>query len=113
MSVGKGGGTVAAEQVLVVDVSDLSRGSTRALEHAGRSILLCNADGEFYAVENRCSHAATPLTRGRLEGCLLECPVHGARFDVRDGAAARRPARRPLNTFSVAVAGNSVEIRVG
>ena len=76
------------------------------------SILLCNVDGEFYAVENLCSHAATPLSHGRLDGYRLECPVHGARFDVRDGKVARRPARRALRTFPVVVTGSRVAIRL-
>jgi len=98
---------------LVVDATELGPGQTRAVEHRGTSVLLCNVDGDYYALENRCSHAAARLSVARLDGCLLECPVHGARFDVRDGSVARRPARRAIRTFPVVVSGGKVEIQLG
>ncbi len=89
---------------MICDVSDLAPGQTRVFEHAGRRVLVCNADGVYYAIEDQCSHAAFPLDGGRLKGCILECPVHGAKFDVRDGRAVRIPARKPVRTFSISVA---------
>jgi 3-phenylpropionate/trans-cinnamate dioxygenase ferredoxin subunit len=91
-----------AENVgLEVDVSDLGPGQKRPLEHAGVEILLCNVDGDFFAVENVCSHAAVPLSEGTLQGCELECDFHGAVFDVRDGSAIALPAKDGLRTFAV------------
>ncbi len=55
----------------------------------------------YCAVEDLCTHAAIPLSEGSLEGCVVECSVHGARFDVSDGSVVRRPALRPLCTFPV------------
>ncbi len=85
-----------------VDVSDLVNGQTRSIEVAGRKILLCNVAGEFFAIQQRCSHAAYSLADGRLAGFEIECPLHGARFDVRDGSVKRRPARTALETYSLA-----------
>lgn len=101
----------AAEESVVVDVSDLAPGAIRAVACGRRKALLCNVDGVFYAVAERCSHAAFSLTEGRLEGAHLECPLHGALFDVRDGSPVRRPASKPLATYPVAVDGSRAEIR--
>lgn len=98
---------------LVVDVSELASGRTRAVSHAGANLLVCNVDGAYFAVENRCSHAEVLLTVARLDGCLLECPVHGARFDVRDGSVARRPARRGIRTYPVVLKHGMLEIQLG
>ncbi len=92
------------------DVSDLTPGQTRVFEHAGQRVLVCNADGVYYAIEDQCSHAASSLLGGRLQGCILECPVHGAKFDVRDGRAVRVPARKPVKTFSISVSDGRAEI---
>lgn len=97
---------------LEVDVSDLAPGDMRVVEHAGTSILLCNVAGELFAVENLCSHAAVPLSEGELEGCELECVLHGAVFDVRTGEALALPARDPIRSFAIERVGDRVRIRV-
>jgi len=94
-----------------VDVSDLAPGATRPVACGRHRALLCNVDGSFYAVAERCTHAAFSLAEGRLEGPHLECPLHGALFDVRDGSPVRRPASKPLTTYPVAVEGTRAEIR--
>jgi nitrite reductase/ring-hydroxylating ferredoxin subunit len=96
----------------IFEVGDLGPGQTRALEHGGVAFLLCNVDGEFYAVENVCSHAAVPLTDAPLSGWELECEFHGAVFDVRDGSVVALPAKAPLRSFPVARDGDRVTIRL-
>ena len=95
-----------------VEDPGLAPGETRALEIGGRRLLLCNALGSLYAVEERCSHAAVSLADGRLEGTVLECPLHGARFDVRDGRVVSPPARRALRAFPVRTTESGLEIEV-
>ena len=58
---------------------------------------------QFYAVEDVCTHDGGPLGEGKLDGCELICPRHGARFDVRTGAATRMPAIEPAPTYAVRV----------
>jgi 3-phenylpropionate/trans-cinnamate dioxygenase ferredoxin subunit len=87
-------------------------GRTLSVEVDGVSILLCNVDGELHAVENQCSHARVPLDEAPLEGCELECPFHGARYDVRDGAAVALPAKKGLRTFAVRRGEGAIEITV-
>ena len=96
---------------VVVDVADLAPGQMKLVECGRRKALLCNVDGALYAVAERCTHAAYSLCEGRLRGAHLECPLHGALFDVRDGSPLRRPASKPLATYSVRVDGHGAEIR--
>ena len=66
------------------------------------ALLLCRPDpASLYAVANACTHDDGTLHDGRLDGSILECPRHGARFDVTTGAVVRLPAATPLPTFPV------------
>jgi len=96
---------------VTIDVADLAPGQTRAVEAFGAQLLVCNAEGRFYAIENRCPHALVRLDSAMLTGCILECPVHGGRLDVRDGSPQRRPIRTPAITFPVRESAGQIEIR--
>lgn len=65
-----------------------------------------------HAVENRCSHATARLDSGELDGCHIICPLHGARFDVRDGACVGPPASQPIRSFAARIHGADVEVAV-
>jgi len=97
---------------IVVDVSDLAPGQLRRIDAGERRLLVCNAEGTFYALEDRCPHAAVPLSGGVLRGCLLECPLHGGSVDVRDGSPAALPIRRPATTYPVRTLDGGSEIEI-
>ncbi|WP_445177210.1 Rieske (2Fe-2S) protein [Rhizorhapis sp. SPR117] len=87
-------------------------GDSRAYDVNGQAILLCKSDGAFYAVENRCSHALQALQGGAIRKCYIFCPVHGARFDLRDGSTAGTLTNKPIRTFAVRARGRSVEVLI-
>ena len=87
-------------------------GEMRALECAGRPIVLCNAEGQLYAVDDDCPHAGAPLSEGRLRGCILECPLHGGKIDVRDGSPAALPIRTPARSYAVRAGASGIEIEI-
>lgn len=60
-------------------------------------------EGKFYAWEDRCTHEDYPLGAGPLEGCVIECPQHGARYDVRTGRVLAPPAMIPLQIYQTEV----------
>jgi nitrite reductase/ring-hydroxylating ferredoxin subunit len=95
---------------VVVDVEGLAPGQVRAVDAEGTPVLVCNVDGAFYAIENRCPHVRIPLEGGRLSGTELECPLHGGRLDVRSGAPLAAPIRRPARTFGVRAVDGGIEI---
>src|SRR5262245_39774343 len=67
------------------------------------------ADG-WYAIEDVCTHDGGPVAEGRLEGCIIECPRHGATFDIKTGAALTFPAVSPVATYAVRVVGDDVQV---
>jgi len=85
-------------------------GRTQGFRVGELGLLLCNVEDEPYVVRDECSHARTPLSGGRLCGFVLECPLHGGKIDVRDGAPAAPPVRRPVQAFPVRRNGDQIEV---
>lgn len=77
------------------------------------SIALAHVEGEgFYAIDNICTHDGGPLGDCDLDGSSIECPRHGALFDVRTGKALTLPAILPVNTYAVRVVGDEVQVEL-
>ena len=81
-----------------------------AARPAGHAVVLCNVAGTFHAIEDVCPHLQVALSGGRLEGALLECPLHGGKVDVRSGAAAAPPIRRPARVYALRQGAAGLEI---
>ena len=75
----------------VADVNDVPEGKTKHVEVKEKEILLANSDGKVYALCDRCSHNNAPLSMGTLNGKVITCPMHGARFDVTTGKKIAEP----------------------
>ena len=95
----------------VAKVSDVPPGRTKVVELEGKRIALCNANGTIYAIDDICTHDNGPLGEGELFGDQIECPRHGARFDVKTGKVVCLPAVRPVKTYEVKVEGGEVRIK--
>ncbi|MBH0114072.1 non-heme iron oxygenase ferredoxin subunit [Novosphingobium sp. YJ-S2-02] len=90
-------------------VEDLAPGAIRLVELDGMDpLVLVNRAGEFFLLEDECTHAIASLSEGRLEGDTLFCPLHGGSFDVRTGKAKSLPCKMALNTFPVEVRDGAV-----
>jgi 3-phenylpropionate/trans-cinnamate dioxygenase ferredoxin subunit len=96
----------------VCGADEIAPGQAREFTVGDWRVLVCNVGGELFAVEDVCSHDRGPLGEGRLRGPIIECPRHGARFDVRDGSVKAPPAVRPVPCLPVEVAGGRVVVTV-
>jgi 3-phenylpropionate/trans-cinnamate dioxygenase ferredoxin subunit len=86
-------------------------GTCKTVSIDGTRIAIARLKDGLYAVENRCSHANSALITSKIHhGCQLACPVHGARFDLRTGAAKSPPAFTSLETFPVREADGQIEV---
>jgi nitrite reductase/ring-hydroxylating ferredoxin subunit len=75
----------------VADVNDVPAGKMKHIEVGEKEILLANSEGNVYALCDRCSHNNAPLSMGTLNGKVVTCPMHGARFDVTTGKKVGEP----------------------
>jgi 3-phenylpropionate/trans-cinnamate dioxygenase ferredoxin subunit len=97
------------EFINVATVDEIPLGDSKLVEIGFTGIALFNLDGEIYAIEDMCTHDGGPLVEGTVvNGCEVKCPRHGARFDIRTGAALSFPAFEPTRTFAVRIEGNQV-----
>ena len=100
-----------AEWVRVCSTSDCLPGEYQVAIVDGVLVAVINLDGTYHAIEDVCTHDGGELTGGTIVGCEIECPRHGARFDIRTGAVTCPPAYSPVASFPVKVEDGSVYTR--
>lgn len=100
------------EFVKAARLADVPDNSVRVVDINGVKIALCHSEGRFYAVADLCTHDGGPLGEGELYDNQIECPRHGARFDIRTGKVTCLPAVMPVPTFPVDVRGDEIFVGV-
>jgi len=94
----------------VAELGDLREGKLYPVEVEGEPVCLVKLAGAIYAFTDNCTHISGPLNQGDFDGCVVTCPWHGARFDVRSGKVQRGPARQDLYTYPVKVEGEAIYV---
>ncbi|MEN9693537.1 MAG: hypothetical protein RLZZ330_1181 [Actinomycetota bacterium] len=87
-------------------------GSLNHIEVDGIEIAMVHCEEGLFAVSDICSHAEVSLSDGYLNGCKLECPMHGAEFDVKTGEALSLPATKAIDTYKVTINGEGAQASV-
>ncbi len=100
--------------VSVAQAGEVKAGDSKRVMVDDHPIAIFNIGGEYFAVEDNCSHEDTPLSDGYVdeETCTVECALHGSRFDLRTGKALSFPAIFPVKTFEAVVEGGELKVRV-
>jgi len=96
--------------VAAAQLADVPDGGVLSVEVDGQEIALVRDGDDVYAVRDECSHASIPLSEGDVEGCEIECWLHGSRFDVRTGRPLNLPATEPVPTYSTQIEGDAVMV---
>ena len=100
--------------VRICPVADLPSGAAVRAEIDGTPIALVRTgDDEVFAIYDECSHAAVALSEGDVEGCTLECWLHGSRFDLRTGEPTGLPATVPVPVYPVEIRDGDVYLGLG
>lgn len=97
--------------VSVARVGEIPEGGVKVVYVDEVPVAVFHIDGAYHAIEDLCTHDGGPLADGVLEGCVIECPRHGARFDVRTGAVLAMPATVPVPAYDVRVEGDDIQVR--
>ena len=97
--------------VAVAKIGDVPVGGMAVVAIDRERIMLANVDGQFFALRDMCGHRNAPLSRGRLEGCIVECPLHFAQFDVRTGKLVDGPISADVPAYEVRVEGDTVLVK--
>jgi nitrite reductase/ring-hydroxylating ferredoxin subunit len=97
--------------VRVAALADLAEGAAFPAKLGNRPIALYRLDGQIHALDDVCTHALALLSQGFIEDGAVECPLHGARFDIATGRCLAPPASRDLRSYTVRVNGDDVYVR--
>ena len=99
-----------AAYVKVANADDLQPGQAKLVTAGDQQVALFNVGGTCYAIADTCTHRGGPLSEGTLEGDVVTCPWHGARFCVADGQVQGPPAHESVTSYPVRVTDGSIEI---
>ena len=104
---------IATGFVTVARASEIEPGTVRVVEVDGRSLAIGHTEeGEWGAIDNVCTHDGGVLGQGELDGNAVECPRHGARFDLFTGRVLALPAVRPVTAYAARVEGDEVQVEL-
>lgn len=101
-----------SEFVEVARQSEIPDKSAKCVEVSGKRIALFNLGGEFYAIDDTCTHKGGPLCEGKIEGEEVVCPWHRAHYEIKTGEVTTPPAPDGVTRYNVRVTGNAIEIEV-
>jgi len=103
----------------VAKTGEIKEGTMKPVDAGGREIMIVNYQGDYYAVEKKCTHRGGDLSRGGLEGKIVTCPLHGSKFDVTTGKSISGPKIGPIKlktedlpVYKVKVEGNSISVSI-
>jgi nitrite reductase/ring-hydroxylating ferredoxin subunit len=101
-----------ADFISIATIDEVSPGQAKLVEVNGNEIALFNIGGQFYAIDNNCTHVGGPLCEGEISGTEVTCPWHGATFDVTTGRVLGPPAVEAVNRYNLRITGGNIEIEV-
>lgn len=94
----------------VVSIDELTPGTRCVIDADGVAVAVFNIGGEYFAIKDECTHDGGELANGEVEGEVIICPRHGARFSIRTGAVLGPPAYEDVRTFPVRVVQGKVQV---
>ena len=103
---------MSGEWRVVAKTNEIQVEQFKPVEVQGKRLLICHTESGFYAIDDTCTHDDGPLADGWLEGNAIECPRHGARFDVTTGKVLCLPAAVGIKSYPVQVEGDQVKVQV-
>jgi 3-phenylpropionate/trans-cinnamate dioxygenase ferredoxin subunit len=96
----------------IATANELAPGQAKRVEAQGKRLALFNLDGRYYAIEDTCTHRGGPLSEGEIEGDVVICPWHGAKFRIASGEVLAPPARTGVASFPIRLNGSDVEVEL-
>jgi nitrite reductase/ring-hydroxylating ferredoxin subunit len=101
----------SSDFIPVAAAADIPEGAMKCVALDRRRVVIARVEERFYAFSDICGHRNAPLSRGTLSGHVVECPLHFAQFDIRDGSLVDGPVSAAIPVYEVRVAGDTVFIR--
>lgn len=101
-----------SEFVKVATISEIPDGAKLLVETDDRLVIVCRVGDDYFCIDDVCTHDGGTLSNGDHEGCEIECPRHGAKFDMRTGKALCMPATQDTVAHEVKVDGDDIVVKI-
>jgi 3-phenylpropionate/trans-cinnamate dioxygenase ferredoxin component len=101
---------IASRFVTVARVGEIPEGGRKLVRIDDQELAVFLLGGSYYALDDVCTHDGGPIAEGELDGEIIECPRHGAKFNVKTGAVISLPAISPVPTYAVRVQGDEIQV---
>ena len=98
--------------IKVATTNELAPGQAKKVEVNGKTIALFNLGGSYHAIDDTCTHRGGPLSEGQVQGDVVTCPWHGAKFKVTSGEVLGPPARAGVASYPTRITGSDIEVEV-
>lgn len=105
-------GKEAGMFIKVARTSESENQQAKCVEVEGKRLAVFNLNGDFYAIDDTCTHRGGSLSEGSIEGEEVICPLHGARFSIKSGDAAAPPAPQGVTRYAVRLTGEDIEVEL-
>ncbi len=100
-------------KIIIGKTTDIPSGKMQKVTADGKDILIANMDGSFYAIDDTCTHSGASLSEGTLDGSIITCGWHGAKFDCKTGKLAAFPAKiKDLHSYKVIIESGNIFLEV-
>jgi nitrite reductase/ring-hydroxylating ferredoxin subunit len=99
-------------KLALCSTDDVAVGTARKVEADGLVLAVFNVDGEFYVLDDACTHGPGSLSEGYIDGDVIECNFHNGQFDIRTGAVVSPPCMIPVKTYPVTVEDGKVVVEI-
>ena len=100
-------------KIIIGKVTDIPPGKMQKITADGKDILVANIDGSYYAINDTCTHAGASLAEGSLDGTVVTCGWHGAKFDCKTGKLSEFPVKiKDLNSYKIVVESGNIFLEV-
>jgi nitrite reductase (NADH) small subunit/3-phenylpropionate/trans-cinnamate dioxygenase ferredoxin subunit len=96
--------------IKVATTNELAPGQAKKVEVNGKTIALFNLGGSYHAIDDTCTHRGGPLSEGQVQGDVVTCPWHGAKFKVTSGEVLGPPARAGVSSYPTRITGSDIEV---
>ncbi|MFA7265221.1 MAG: non-heme iron oxygenase ferredoxin subunit [Candidatus Nanopelagicales bacterium] len=96
----------------VAKLADIPPGTALRVDVDGIDVAVVHTEGHVFAIDDICSHAEVSLSEGEVEGCFIECWLHGSRFDLRTGEPTGPPAVEPVPVYTARVEGTGADATI-
>jgi nitrite reductase/ring-hydroxylating ferredoxin subunit len=99
-------------RVELCKADDVAAGTALRVEAGGVVVAVFNIEGEFYVIDDACTHGPGSLSEGYIDGDVIECNFHNGQFDIKTGEVVSPPCMIPVKTYPTKVEGGTVVIEV-